>query len=51
MNPLRYLTNRRKRLAQREAERRHDCPRCNPTARAIRWVQDKWVVAGIDLGE
>jgi hypothetical protein len=24
------------------------CERCNATARAIRWVIDKWIEAGID---
>lgn len=28
-----------------------DCPNCNPTARAIRYVLAQWVVAGIDKGE
>lgn len=46
-----FLTNRRKRLAQREAERRHDCPRCNATARAMERVRNQWVAAGIDKGE
>jgi hypothetical protein len=38
--------------APREVEvARRRCGRCCPTARAIRLVQAKWVVAGIDLGE
>lgn len=28
-----------------------DCPHCNPTARAIRIVLARWVVAGIDKEE
>lgn len=27
---------------------KHECPHCNPTAKAIRRVQDQWVVAGIE---
>ena len=29
----------------------NECPRCNPTARAIAFVQALWVVAGMDKGE
>jgi len=29
----------------------NDCPYCNATARAMRYVIAQWVAAGIDKGE
>lgn len=38
-------------LREREAQpvaRHPTCPRCDPTARAMDYARDQWVVAGID---
>jgi len=42
----------RERLAEMRAEQTAPvCPYCNATAKAIREVQARWVVAGMDKGE
>lgn len=41
-------TNTVPHVASASGEReRMACPNCNPTARAIAYVTDKWIVAGI----
>jgi hypothetical protein len=39
---------RKKRVEnEREIQRALDCPKCQPTAKAMRRVLDQWTVAGI----
>jgi hypothetical protein len=39
------------RMRGERQESRVECPYCNATAKAIREVQARWVVAGMDKGE